>query len=435
MPSDQEKVQTIDSWKAIADYLGVSIRTAQSWEKERRLPIHRDGSGPRARVFAVREDLDRWKGSSIGTSAESSAGNTARRLRFAALLVAVSVLTAASYLAIRVSVGESRVANPAACRQQSNYIEVFDAAGEMLWMEQLLPYPREQNADSLGCLVADIDRDGRNEVLVATHDPPHWISGRLHCFDPDGRKRWVGSFEETLRFGERTFTGFYVKWFTPILDTDPPYVAVSLANVYFPSATLLLDPNDGREVSRYLHPGHIEHFARLDLDGDGAEELLLGGVNNPGEGLGLAALVALELPFPDPDPAVIDLFGRPGGQETAYLLFPRSDGDADVPYQQGIGPMTRVGPDHILVLLALGPSWAFKLNRDLEVVEARPSDYLISYHKHLEAIEILNHSLTPLEIEAMRQAVRSFPTAPNANSPEIQRLFPAFGEPGNDPES
>lgn len=58
----------LTSWKAIADYLGINVRTAQRWETERGLPIHRLG-GDRGRVIASRPELDQWKAASY-TSAK-----------------------------------------------------------------------------------------------------------------------------------------------------------------------------------------------------------------------------------------------------------------------------------------------------------------------------------------------------------------------------
>ena len=49
----------LSSWKEIADYLRVSVRTAQGWEKDHGLPIRRVGT--RGRVFANTDALDAWK--------------------------------------------------------------------------------------------------------------------------------------------------------------------------------------------------------------------------------------------------------------------------------------------------------------------------------------------------------------------------------------
>jgi hypothetical protein len=50
----------LTSWKDIADYLSVNVRTAQRWEQERGLPVRRSG-GYRGRVFATIGDLDAWR--------------------------------------------------------------------------------------------------------------------------------------------------------------------------------------------------------------------------------------------------------------------------------------------------------------------------------------------------------------------------------------
>jgi hypothetical protein len=50
---------SLTSWKQIAHHLSVSERTAQKWERERSLPVHRV-PGPRGRVYAVPAELDAW---------------------------------------------------------------------------------------------------------------------------------------------------------------------------------------------------------------------------------------------------------------------------------------------------------------------------------------------------------------------------------------
>jgi hypothetical protein len=57
MPETQRK---IDGWKAIAEYLGVAIRTARNHESLG-LPIHRLEGGDKPRVFAYKEEIDAWR--------------------------------------------------------------------------------------------------------------------------------------------------------------------------------------------------------------------------------------------------------------------------------------------------------------------------------------------------------------------------------------
>lgn len=57
-PGDQ-----LDSWKAIAAYLGRGITTVQRWEQSEGLPVHRLPHARGASVFAFKHELDAWKAS------------------------------------------------------------------------------------------------------------------------------------------------------------------------------------------------------------------------------------------------------------------------------------------------------------------------------------------------------------------------------------
>jgi excisionase family DNA binding protein len=50
----------LSSWKEIAHYLGVNVRTAQKWERAHGLPIWRF-AGARSRVSTDQATLDAWK--------------------------------------------------------------------------------------------------------------------------------------------------------------------------------------------------------------------------------------------------------------------------------------------------------------------------------------------------------------------------------------
>jgi TolB-like protein/Flp pilus assembly protein TadD len=58
MPSPQP--HRLDSWKAIAEYLGRSVRTVVRWGEDRGLPIHRIPGGKRHAIFAYPEEIDAW---------------------------------------------------------------------------------------------------------------------------------------------------------------------------------------------------------------------------------------------------------------------------------------------------------------------------------------------------------------------------------------
>ncbi len=51
----------LESWKAIAAYLGRTEKTCRTWEHDLGLPVHRLEESARARVFAYADELDRWR--------------------------------------------------------------------------------------------------------------------------------------------------------------------------------------------------------------------------------------------------------------------------------------------------------------------------------------------------------------------------------------
>src|ERR1051326_5005025 len=57
MTSHDERT-LLRGWKEIAAYLGVSVRSAMVFERERGLPVHRQGGSV---AVAYREELDDWR--------------------------------------------------------------------------------------------------------------------------------------------------------------------------------------------------------------------------------------------------------------------------------------------------------------------------------------------------------------------------------------
>jgi hypothetical protein len=60
----------LDSWKAIAEFLGRSLRTVQRWHDLNGLPVHHFG-GQRGSVFAYEEEIDAWLAGLAETSGAS----------------------------------------------------------------------------------------------------------------------------------------------------------------------------------------------------------------------------------------------------------------------------------------------------------------------------------------------------------------------------
>lgn len=65
----------LESWKAIAAFLGRSVRTVKRWEADEGLPVHRHLHQRQSTVFAFRSELDSWRsGRSLNGEPASASG-------------------------------------------------------------------------------------------------------------------------------------------------------------------------------------------------------------------------------------------------------------------------------------------------------------------------------------------------------------------------
>src|SRR4029453_7090261 len=84
----------LNTWQDVASYLGVSVRTAQTWEKTLGLPVRRM-PGRRGRIVADPAELDRWKFQTAVPSAkppEIASRSKARLLIFVGLVAGMVAL-------------------------------------------------------------------------------------------------------------------------------------------------------------------------------------------------------------------------------------------------------------------------------------------------------------------------------------------------------
>lgn len=67
-------------WHEIGTYLRCHARTAQRYERERFLPVHRTpGGGSKARVFALKSELDQWHEIDVSEGQTQGAGRASTR--------------------------------------------------------------------------------------------------------------------------------------------------------------------------------------------------------------------------------------------------------------------------------------------------------------------------------------------------------------------
>ncbi|MCL4524030.1 MAG: hypothetical protein M1453_08535 [Acidobacteria bacterium] len=332
----------LNSWKEIAAHLQVETRTAMRWEDDRGLPIHRVPGGGRAAVFAYAEEIDAWlHGQPAESQTESPAGETnataERRMSRGAAIALVSSLAVVILMVFAVTWrgGAKRMSRPERVALVGSQLTVFDASDRELWSQtlpDLLPQSRISNwrTGAERARLADLDGDGRREVLVVAHldtAPGNSFSMRseLRCYSSEGQLLWQYEPKRTLKFREREFEG---PWFISdvVISAEVPrkiWLAV-VHNTWWPSFVVELDAA-GQESLRFVNSGTM--LALLEVSNARGTFLLAGGVNNEPYAATLAVL-DVKQPFavsPQAPGSKFECLECPAGSPVAYFVLPRSE--------------------------------------------------------------------------------------------------------------
>lgn len=355
----------LDSWKEIAAYFRVSVRTVQNWEAERKLPVHRM-PGPRGRVYAYTDELERWRSVFQGgrlppevsddgaapadiyhpNGAHAHAASRpkplhAHQTRQAPetdtigmglwVLLALLVIAGVAILLNRLATGA-----PARWRVEGDALVMLDSGGRELWQFGPQPgldgrlYSADAAADGYSAPWAgQLDGAGGLEVLFPLrHAGNDGQDDELICLDAAGKVKWRFRVGGKVQTREQSFSGpWQIRSFLVITQGDSRNRIVLTANhrIGFPAQVALLD-DSGRKLKEYWHAGPLSQIHFADFDGDKRGEIYLGGVAS---GLRSATLVVLDPEdFSGASREINPRFqfnGLSPGREKARLIFGRTE--------------------------------------------------------------------------------------------------------------
>jgi hypothetical protein len=177
-------------------------------------------------------------------------------------------------------------------------------------------------------VIRDIDGDGRNEVLFAVQKKDDaYGEGRLYCFDSAGKERWRFDAGSEMRFGGRIFSPDYrICGLAPHDfrgDGRQEIVVISYHYPHWPCQLVVLDCR-GRKTGEFWNSGYLNSLATQDIDGDGKEEMIVGGVNNEWGGC-VIVFDPDRISGCSPQTGEFRSDTLPPGSEKYYVRFPRSD--------------------------------------------------------------------------------------------------------------
>jgi len=284
--------ERLDSWKAIAAYLGRDAGTVRRWERTRGLPVHRVPGGKGSSVFAYKSEIDAWLESAPQETPDAGAagatgatGATGARWKWAVASATIGAVLLLGWMMQRPS-----------ARVSDLHVEISatgligkSADGRELWSHRLADTGKH-------ALVETAERmrvmGGRTPAIYFTTS--HQLlraddsiaGGQFTSLGLDGRVRWSYTFDDTLTVGGKPYAApWAVTAFAP-RDAGPRRQFASAAHhwMWGPSVVALMD-DTGRRVGSYVNHGWIEQLQWV-----GEDRLAIGGFSQSKDG-GLVALL------------------------------------------------------------------------------------------------------------------------------------------------
>jgi hypothetical protein len=304
---------------------------------------------------------------------------------------------------------------PATWRLANESLVVYDATGVPLFEHRfgsildatLSSESRIPLTDQAPVVIADLEGDGRSEVLVRPNTTDRG-ERKLYCLEGDGRVRFVHQPSGTRRFGDDEYGEPWLAhrvFATRGPDGTRRLWAAFTHNLLFPSVLQELDPRDGSVRQEYWSNGFI-HSVREDVWA-GRPVVLVGAGNNDFRAASLAVFppdgVTGSTPAVRPGYACRDC--APGHPEELFvfpsLCIARRGGQAGAPeawVERG---------DRLRVIVAqgnatLGTAYVYySLGPDGALVSAEVSREFQVQHVTLERQGALDHPFGPRDVREM----------------------------------
>ncbi len=418
LPSHAQELKPnalLSSWKEVAAYLDVTVRTAQKWERYRGLPVQRL-SGNRSRVYAHTDQIDRW----LDSLDSLPPPETLRELFERFLMLAAHSTRAQLFCLVGVLMLSTagwglytllyRPGPPARYRVHGRTLVVLDADERETWRYTLDGDAAEVGKSAIWSIpvwYGDLDGDGSTEMLfVHVRPSDDKRSHQLLCFSAAGHLRWSYSLARSVRTRNEKFAPpFGIEAFR-VLRLGPGKglaVAVTGAHaLYYPFQLALLSPR-GQLLREYWHSGHIQRTLVVEAPGGGRDLLYLGGVSNAYSRATLVVLDPLEMggasQEENPDYQLLD-FEPP--REVARILFPRlrvAEGSARfniVWDMKALGEEVVVSTNEDLACASVCPTVLFHFSAGLKLNQAGLGDgyypYLLRKTGRRERMSAEEHS-------------------------------------------
>lgn len=397
----------LDSWKAIADYLGREVRTVIRWEKEKSLPVHRVPGGRRRAVLAYTEEIDAWLAADRETTAEpaepptETPKNQSWSLSSWKLSVGLMILVVGfALLPVLTSHARRSPLRLSTVLLKGNKLVAFNEHGGISWGLDIPSTPMRLLASQV--VPRNLVPTHKERVLISLRMEPEDMrprSDEVQLLSATGKRMWRLLPQVKFHFGP-TEVGppwRFQDW--SVVNANGKFlVAVAMGQPKQKRSLVLLADDKGRVAGRYVHSGRITTLQSMR---DATTSLLLaGGISQSANSAALAVLDVNHFRGSSPEPANSDYScddcspGRP----LRYFTFPRSELNRFAGLATNRVIAVEVSDRGIEIRTAEANLFGetaeavYEFSRDLNLVGTSFNDAYWHVHRELELTGKISHS-------------------------------------------
>ncbi len=376
----------LDSWKAIAEYMGRDVATVRRWEKTLGLPVRRLPGGRRGHsVFAYTSEIDAWLRASPNPPDGSTVSVEPRQTRSrwpiwalaGGVLAVVVILLLWRPFTAQVSASDLRV------EVTPSGVVARDPLGNLLWQH---PFPTSSevrvSGPSTSSQVLSTDPPGVLAwTIYSTSRTDHKNeNGEVLWFDSGGRLQRTFSFADRVAIDKRTFEPPWAITDVSVHESSGRRRIAVASHHHMWSASLVtvMDSAWARRGT-LVHDGWIEQLSWLT-----PERLLVAGYSEERRG-GMVAIMPVD--------------GLDRGVPEIMVAMPRSEVNLASEARFNRAVVQRVGARVVVrtVELMEDPSQGsadiiYEFDEALTLVQASHSTRYWDAHRALEQRGKLTHS-------------------------------------------
>jgi hypothetical protein len=350
-----------ETWKEIAQFLDVEVRTCQRWEKDFGLPVYRQVGAIKSRVYAKKDELITFQEEFLKrnndkitqppekepenrTGNKRLIGDYKKGLIYSAMgtgtILLFFVCAFVGYWFFKF------LGPPADFKIVDNTLFILDADKNELWpyksgnhlLRSESQYRKRFIKGNLQMLefdlpwlkIVDLDGDGKEEVLYCVVNESKTDS-EFVVFNSDGSKRFIYNDWKAVTSGDEEFSPDFKIFGVESCDFDNDgkmeILLISLQTDHYPCQVTVFN-HKGRLLGEYWHSGFLTSCRFADINNDGIKEVILGGTNNEVKAACLVVFNPFNLNGCSPQQTEnYRLRGFPRGTELYYIRFPRTDVD------------------------------------------------------------------------------------------------------------